>query len=70
MNYDDILLERIYEMYSSNRIGQNEICAKCKEYAQQKWFPLTNGPVPIFHIGKDFSKHNKKLLIIGKVAYG
>jgi len=70
MNYDNELLGKIYEMYSSNLFGQNQICTKCKEYAQQKWFPLTNGPVPIFHIGNDFSKHDKNLLIVGKVAYG
>lgn len=70
MNYDNELLERIYEMYSANQFGKNQICTKCKEYAQQKWFPLTNGPVPIFHVGKDFSKHGKNLLIVGKVAYG
>lgn len=70
MNYDNVLLEKIYKMYCSDFIGQNEICIKCQEYAKQQWFPLTNGPVPIFHIGKDFAKHDVKLLIVGKVAYG
>lgn len=57
-------------MYFANHIGQNDICIKCKEYAKKKWKPLTNGPVPIFHVGKDYDKHEKKLLLIGKVAYG
>ncbi len=70
MNYDNALLGKIYDMYFSNRIGQNNLCVECKEYAERKWFPLTNGPVPIFHVGKDFSKYEKKLLIVGKVAYG
>lgn len=70
VNCDNILLETIYEMYSTSLFGQNIICTKCKKYAQQKWLPLTNGPVPIFHVGKDFSKHDIKLLIVGKVAYG
>lgn len=70
MNYDNKLLEKIYKMYAANLIGKNEKCTECKEYAKRKWLPLTNGPIPIFHVGKDFQKHDKKLLIVGKVAYG
>ncbi len=70
MNYDPQLLDNIYDMYITSQIGFNDICNKCREHSNKKNFPLKFGPVPIFHVGKDYGKQEKKLLFIGKVAYG
>jgi len=70
MNYNKKLLDDVYEMYSKVKYGYNENCMNCKNNAIEKDKELTQGPVPIFHVGKDFDKQNKRLLFIGLVAYG
>ncbi len=70
MNYDKYLLDHIFDMYRSQKFGYNELCLKCKGHSRNKGYPLTFGPVPIFHVGKNYSKQAQKILIVGKVAYG
>ena len=63
-------LKKIYQMYSDKQIGENDFCIKCKEIASKKNHKLTNGPVPIYHVGNKFEESPKRLLFIGYVAYG
>lgn len=70
MNYNNDLLNKVYEMYSNMRFGYNEICLNCKNSAIKKNKELIQGPVPIFHIGENFGKQDKSLLFVGLVAYG
>ena len=64
------LLNEIYQMYRNVEFGFNSLCMDCKNEAKSKGIELVNGPVPLYHIGKDYLDANKKVLIIGKVAYG
>ena len=70
MNFNKELSDKIYQMYYAEKIGNNSMCKICKKNAVAKGKELNNGPVPIFHVGKDFDNSNKKLLLIGRVAYG
>lgn len=70
MSYENVLLGEIYNMYFANRIGQNNFCVQCRSDAEKYRNPLKSGPIPIFHVGKEFTQKRTKLLIIGKVAYG
>ena len=69
-NYDLELSVKVYDYYINNEIGHNELCEKCKNLSESKGHLLINGPIPIFHIGKDFQKSKTKLLFLGTVAYG
>ena len=66
----DELINNIYDMYVQNGFGTNDICLKCRKLAKSKGKELINGPVPLFHVGKDFKHNNVRLLIVGMVAYG
>ena len=57
-------------MYAEKEVGTNDICVECKRRAKKKGKELTNGPVPILHVGKNFDNNDKRLLFIGLVAYG
>ncbi len=57
-------------MYAEEKINDNSNCFACKKSAIASNKELVNGPIPIFHIGKNFNIQTKKLLIIGLVAYG
>ncbi len=70
INYDHELLDKVYDMYRKERIGYNKICEQCRNIAENKGKKLKNGPVPIYHIGKDYRKNNIRLLVIGTVADG
>lgn len=74
MNYDKELLDKVYLMYAQEKVNENPSCVKCKECAKskgkEKKKELIYGPVPIYHIGKNFTSQKKKLLIVGMVAYG
>lgn len=70
MNSNKELLDKVYDLYIKEKIGFNSICQECKSYSERQGFKLFNGPVPIFHIGKDFGLQKTNLLIVGKVAYG
>lgn len=70
INYNQDLTDKVFQMYIENGIGKNKICALCKNHAARKRKNLTHGPVPIFHIGKDYPDSKKKILFVGKVAYG
>lgn len=69
-NYDLKLSVKIYDYYINNEIGHNELCKKCKNLSETKGKSLINGPIPIFHIGKEYHKSKTKLLFLGTVAYG
>lgn len=70
MNYDKKLLNRIYKMYVTEKFGYNNFCLECKKQAIAEDKKLIHGPVPIFHIGKDYSANLKRIVFIGLVAYG
>jgi hypothetical protein len=57
-------------MYQDTLMGKNEICQKCKSTSESKGRPLINGPLPIYHVGKNFDKIEKRLLLVGALAYG
>ena len=69
-NYDLELSVKVYDYYINNEIGHNELCKKCKNLSETKGHLLINGPIPIFHIGKEYQKSKTKLLFLGTVAYG
>jgi len=69
MIYDKILLDKVYEMYIREMFGYNEKCLVCRNIANNYDKELINGPLPIFHIGKEFAKLEKRLFIVGMVAY-
>lgn len=69
-NFDKQISDDIFRMYFNERIGCNSICEKCKEFSEKKNKKLLDGVVPIFHIGKDYNKNEKRILLIGMVAYG
>ncbi len=69
-NYDLELSVKVYDYYINNEIGHNELCKKCKSLSEKKGDFLINGPIPIFHIGKEYQKSETKLLFLGTVAYG
>lgn len=60
------LIDEIYEMYRSVALGSSQACNACKP----EW-PLHNldriGPVPIYHVGKEF---NNGILFVGSVGVG
>lgn len=70
MNYDKKIVDKIYEMYYQEKIGHNSICLSCRSVAKVKHKELKQGPVPIFHVGKNYSDSDVKLVLIGRVAYG
>ena len=70
MNYDKTLLDKIYRLYASEKIGYCSLCNQCKIESLKKGKQLINGPVPAYHIGKDYDLSEKRLLIVGMVAYG
>lgn len=70
MNYDKLLLDKIYDSYYKAQLGYNDNCKNCQRLAIEKGKELVNGPIPITHVGKDFQKSDRKLLIIGLVVYG
>ena len=70
MKCDKELLNKVYNMYAQEKVNENPFCVECKNWAKSYGKELVNGPIPIFHIGKNFSKQKKKLLIVGLVAYG
>jgi len=69
-NYDLELSSKVYDYYINNEVGHNDSCKKCKAFSEQKGHPLHNGPIPIFHIGKEYQNSKVKLLFLGTVAYG
>lgn len=70
MNYDKKKSDEIFEMYKTKEIGRSQNCIKCKEVINNRKDELFIGPVPIFHIGKNFSNAETRLLIVGMVPYG
>jgi hypothetical protein len=64
------LLNKVYEMYTNEKLNENSVCIECRIKAKEKGKELLYGPVPIYHIGKNFNIQKKKLLIVGIVAYG
>ena len=70
MNFNKQLSDEIFKMYLNEKIGFNDICKECKNAAKNANKELRFGPVPVFHIGKDYGENEKKLLIVGTVAYG
>lgn len=68
--YDKQLLNEIYQRYIEKQMRYNSICEKCKIFSKHHGKELVNGPVPIYHVGKDYIKQKRKLLIIGTVSYG
>lgn len=68
--YDKDLSKQIYSMYISEKIGFNSLCLACKATAKKKNKELINGGVPFFHVGIEYAQQEKRLLLIGTVAYG
>ncbi|MBI4648328.1 MAG: hypothetical protein HY738_17520 [Bacteroidia bacterium] len=63
--FDKKTLDRIYSMYINEKFGYNEFCKECKKNIE-----FENGPVPLFHIGKNYKNNSKRIVFIGLVAYG
>ncbi len=70
MNYDLELSKEVFTHYINNEIGQNKTCKACRAYALQRGRNVSNGPIPMFHIGSEYAGAQKKVLILGTVAYG
>ncbi len=70
MSFNNVLLGKVYQMYIDERFGYNPICQDCKECAENNSKSLRNGPIPLFHVGKDFENAELRLMIVGKVAIG
>jgi len=69
-NYDLELSIKVYDYYINNEMGNNDVCKACRNLSEKKGHTLVNGPIPIFHIGKEYKKSKTKLLFLGTVAYG
>ena len=69
-NYDEGLTSKVFDYYIKNNVGQNENCKNCRELSKRKGHHLINGPIPVFHIGKEYSISRIRLLFLGTVAYG
>ncbi len=69
-NYDLGLSLKVYDYYINSEIGHAKLCKKCKNLSETKGHSSINGPIPIFHIGKEYQKSKIKLLFLGSVAYG
>ncbi len=69
-NYDLKLSQKIYDYYIESNMGFNETCKACKSFAKSKGHTLTDGPVPIFHVGSQFSSSPTRIMYVGMVAYG
>lgn len=70
LNYDIETSNEIIDYYINNNVGYSEICLQCRAYAKKKGTNIKNGPMPFFHIGKNFNDGNIRPLFIGIVAYG
>ncbi len=70
LNFNAEIADEILNYYIENKIGQSEKCLECRVFASKKGQPIENGPIPFFHIGKDFNNSEKRVLFLGIVAYG
>ncbi|MDP2237469.1 MAG: hypothetical protein Q8J88_13640 [Bacteroidales bacterium] len=68
--YDLELSKKLYAHYIENEIGYSSVCQRCKSYSASKGRILKNGPIPVFHIGDQFSESPVRILFLGTVAYG
>jgi hypothetical protein len=69
IKFDFNLSKDVYSAYIDSEMGYNKNCKACKKYAAKKGRNIINGPIPIFHIGKDYSNNsNKRILCLGTVA--
>lgn len=70
LNCDTKTFGEIIDFYIKNNVGHSEVCLKCRAYAKSKGTYLVNGPIPAFHVGKNFNQGELRPLFIGIVAYG
>ena len=56
--------DRIFEMYKSISVGNNQICSECNNEG------ALGKPVSIYFIGKNFHSSDDTILFVGKTAVG
>ena len=56
--------DRIFEMYKSISVGNNQICSECNNEG------ALGKPVSIYFIGENFHRSDDTILFVGKTAVG
>jgi len=62
--FDHELTLGIFQMYQSEKMGENSFCKSCKEWADKKNKPISSPALPVHHIGSEYSQQEKRLIEI------
>lgn len=63
------MIDKVFEMYRDIKLGNNEICKKCKEFHESINCGLY-GPASLWNVGNKYETDQYKVMFVGKPARG